>query len=123
MNSTAFRKFLPVTSCLVMGVIVSAAATDSTPISLAPSSTARIGTVDSRFQSYNIEMLEITGGDFWKPYTKTASAAPTPQGTQPSVPSGMNPAMYQYRPPIDLNPRLRKLAAALGPAYVRVSGT
>ena len=30
--------------------------------------------------------------------------------------------MYQYRPPIDLtNPRLRKLAAALGPAYMRVT--
>jgi len=28
------------------------------------------------------------------------------------------------RPPLDLsNPRLRKLAAALGPAYMRVSGT
>lgn len=36
----------------------------------------------------------------------------------------MNPALYEYRPPIDLtNARLRKLAAALGPAYVRVSGT
>ncbi|UUO01948.1 hypothetical protein M4D79_27505 [Mycolicibacterium novocastrense] len=36
----------------------------------------------------------------------------------------MNPALYEYRPPIDLsNPRLRTLAAALGPAYVRVSGT
>jgi hypothetical protein len=35
----------------------------------------------------------------------------------------MDPALYQQRPPIDLtNPRLRKLAAALGPAYVRVSG-
>ena len=32
--------------------------------------------------------------------------------------------MYEYRPPIDLsNSRLRKLASALGPAYVRVSGT
>ncbi len=32
--------------------------------------------------------------------------------------------MYQYRPPIDLtDTRLRKLAAALAPAYVRVSGT
>jgi hypothetical protein len=32
--------------------------------------------------------------------------------------------MYQQRPPIDLtNHRLRTLAAALGPAYVRVSGT
>ena len=36
----------------------------------------------------------------------------------------MDPRLYQYRPPIDLaNARLRKLAAALGPAYVRVSGT
>ena len=31
---------------------------------------------------------------------------------------------YAYRAPIDLtNARLRKLAAALAPAYVRVSGT
>src|SRR5258708_34308857 len=31
---------------------------------------------------------------------------------------------YEYRPPIKLsNPRLRKLAAALGPPYLRVSGT
>jgi hypothetical protein len=36
----------------------------------------------------------------------------------------MNPALYEYRPPIDLmNSRLRKLAASLGPAYVRISGT
>lgn len=36
----------------------------------------------------------------------------------------MNPNLYEYRPPIDLsNPHLRKLAAALGPAYLRVSGT
>jgi heparanase 1 len=32
--------------------------------------------------------------------------------------------MYEYRPPVDLaNARLRKLAEALGPAYIRVSGT
>ena len=37
---------------------------------------------------------------------------------------GIDPSLYRYRPPIDLsNERLRKLAAALGPAYVRVSGT
>ena len=36
----------------------------------------------------------------------------------------MNPDLYEYRPPIDLtNSRLRKLAAGLGPAFVRVSGT
>src|SRR6201997_64566 len=36
----------------------------------------------------------------------------------------MDANLYEYRPPVDLsNHRLRKLAAALGPAYVRVSGT
>ena len=28
----------------------------------------RIGTVDERFQSYNIEMVEVIGGRFWRPY-------------------------------------------------------
>ena len=83
---------------------------------------ARIGTVDERFQSFNIEMVEVTGGRFWRPYGKQVDAL---LKAQPSAgPVGMDPALYRQRPPIDLtNPRLRKLAAALGPAYVRVSGT
>jgi hypothetical protein len=28
----------------------------------------KIGTVDERFQSYNVEMVEVIGGRFWKPY-------------------------------------------------------
>ena len=95
-------------------------------VSLDPAKMPRIGTVDERFVSYNIEMAEVTGGNFWKPYHNQSSAAA--EATQPpqpaSTPAGMNPNMYQYRPPIDLeNPQLRKLASALGPAYVRVSGT
>jgi heparanase 1 len=40
------------------------------------------------------------------------------------VAAGMAPSVYAYRKPINLtNPRLRRLAAALGPAYLRVSGT
>ena len=97
--------------------------------SLAPSSMARIGTIDERYQSYNVEMLEVTGGKFWKPYGpeldallgQPAASAPTTGG---DTPAGMNPALYQHLPPLDLtNVRLRKLASALGPAYVRVSGT
>ena len=92
------------------------------PVSIRPATMPRIGTVDERFQSFNIEMIEVTGGRFWKPYGKEVDAllkAPPSAG-----PAGMDPALYQLRPPIDLgNPRLRKLAAALGPAYVRVSGT
>jgi hypothetical protein len=80
----------------------------------------RIGTIDERFQSYNIEMVEVTGGRFWKPYASQAEAA---QGTE-NQPAGMSASLYEYRKPINLyTPRLRKLAAALGPAYVRVSGT
>jgi len=67
-----------------------------------------IATISPRFQSYNIEMAEITGAKFWRPYSDGASATDR----------------YSYQPPIDLaNPRLRALATAFGPAYVRISGT
>jgi heparanase len=80
-----------------------------------PSHLPHIGTVDERFQSYNIEMVEITGGRFWRPY-RSQPGADTSRGKDSNL--------FQYRSPIDLNnTRLRKLAAALGPAYLRVSGT
>ncbi len=80
----------------------------------------RIGTVDERFQSYNIEMAAVTGAEFWKPYGAAANAS----SAAADAPAGMNPDLFEYRPPRDLsNPRLRVLAEALGPAYVRVSGT
>lgn len=64
------------------------------------------GTVDARFLSYNVEMVEITGGRFWRPYGSA--------GTD----------RYEYRPPLDLaDPKLRSAARALAPAYVRYSGT
>jgi hypothetical protein len=90
-----------------------------------PSSLPRIGTVDPRFQSYNIEMIEITGGRFWKPYRSKPDRFPAqPPRPGSDTPPGTAANLYQYRPPIDLaNARLRKLAAALAPAYVRVSGT
>jgi heparanase len=89
---------------------------------LDPAKMTRVGTVDERFQSYNVEMLEVTGGRFWKPY-RSVQAAPPPK-TDAGVPAGMDPNAYEYRAPLDLsNARLRKLAQALGPAYVRVSGT
>ncbi len=91
----------------------------STPV-MHPKTMPRVATIDARFQSYNIEMVEVTGGRFWKPYASRADAA-QPAENQPT---GMDPSLYEYRKPINLyNERLRKLAAALGPAYVRVSGT
>ena len=95
-----------------------AAATDAPAV--APSNMSAVGTVDERFQSYNIEMVEITGGRFWRPYRSKPDATSAGSNT----PEGIDARLFQYRPPIDLgNPRLRMLVKALGPAYLRVSGT
>jgi len=88
---------------------------------LAPATMARIGSIDPRFQSYNIEMVEVTGGRFWRPYK---AGRDNPPSLPDAVPHGMDPSLYAYRKPINLtDPRLRRLAAALAPSYVRVSGT
>jgi len=98
-------------------------------ISVSPATMPRIATVDERYQSYNVEMAEVTGGKFWRPYgPKSGSASKQNQASSAAsggaTPAGMNPDMYEYRPPIDLaNSRRIKLAAALAPAYMRVSGT
>jgi hypothetical protein len=96
-------------------------------IALNPAKMARLGTVDPRFQGYNIEMVEVTGGRFWAPYKQQGKPQQNTQAdeaSRASVPTGMDPSLYRYRAPIDLsNAKLRKLAAALGPSYVRVSGT
>ena len=87
----------------------------------------RIAVVDDRYQSYNVEMAEVIGARFWKPYPKDLDARQTPPPAKPSdgtLRIGVDPGMFAARPPADLaNLRLRKLAAALGPAFVRVSGT
>ncbi len=90
-------------------------------LSVTPANMARVGTVDERYQSYNIEMVEVTGGEFWKPYRPERGVQAAPP---PNAPGGKNSNLFQYRPPIDLtNARLRELASALAPAYLRVSGT
>ncbi len=125
-NSTAWRVSLCIAGIAVLAAISLPAFPVDLPSSINPAKMPAIGSVDPRFQSYNIEMLEVTGGRFWKPYKDMEAApanSPSSRGGG-STPPGMNPDLYEYRPPIDLNnPRLRKLAAALGAAYVRVSGT
>ena len=93
---------------------------------IAPATMAKVGTIDERFQSYNIETVEVTGGRFWKSFASIDKMKAEDKAKAPDItsPGGMDPSLYEYRAPIDLsNARLRKLAAALGPAYVRVSGT
>jgi hypothetical protein len=87
---------------------------------LDPATFRALGRTDERFQSYNVEMAEVIGGRFWKPYAHMMSSAPPPS----DIHVGSDPNLFEARAPVDLsNRRLRLLAAALGPAYVRVSGT
>src|ERR1700687_1056141 len=119
------RTFVTAALCTV-AVVFLATQMMAQVVSLDPAKMPAIGTVDERFQSYNIEMVEVIGGRFWKPYgsttNETKAQEPAPQAG--FTPAGIDPNLYRYRAPIDLsNPRLRKLPAALSPAYVRVSGT
>lgn len=96
-------------------------------VELNPNGLKPIRTVDERLVSYNIEMTEVTGGTFWKAYTPGQIA-----GTEefpPMSASGLKDItamaeLMAYYPPIHLdNQHLRNLAKALGPAWIRVSGS
>jgi heparanase 1 len=114
-----------------MGIAIAAltgiqeASAQAPTLSVDPSQLPHLGTIDARFQSYNVEMVEVTGGRFWKPYNASATAPSARSADNAgNMPAGGNPDLFAYRAPIDLsNPRLRILAAALAPAYLRVSGT
>ena len=90
------------------------------PVAPAASSFPSIGHTDPRYESYNLDLIAITGMAA-KPKMELARA--TPQGENDAkvatVMSGV-----QLERPLDLgNARLRKLAAGLAPAYLRTSGT
>ncbi len=102
---SGFKAGVAIAIAALAGTACAAAQTPT--ISLDPSRLPRLGTIDPRFQSYNVEMVEITGGRFWKPYRARAST----RGADNSgnIPAGMDPGLYAYREPVDLsNPRLRK---------------
>ncbi len=82
-----------------------------------------IGAVDERYQSYNIEMVEVVGGRFWKPY-HLMDSLPSAKASSNYDISQKNDQMYRQLSPINLtDKRLMNLAKGLAPAYVRVSGT
>lgn len=76
-----------------------------------------IGKVDVRYQSYNIEMCEVIGGDFWIPYNLIDSVKKTTNKT------GFAALKWKIDPINLYEKKLRNLAKGLGPTYVRVSGT
>src|SRR5271169_102075 len=131
MNKTTFSGCCASVAFVALGITAcSKAPGPSSPGRIDAASMPLVGTVDERFQSYNIEMIEVIGGRFWKPYRdidallKAQSSFTQSNKDAAAVPAGIDPNLFEQLTPVDLsNPRLRKLAAALGPAYVRVSGT
>jgi heparanase len=116
------RHSLALAGALLVGALTLAVRPSADALKLYPGHMARVTSVDPRFQSYNIEMVEVTGGRFWAPYDSEPAKA-TEQPPAPPAP-GLDASMFRMRPPADLaSARLRALAAALGPAYLRVSGT
>jgi len=89
--------------------------------SIAPAELPTVAMIDERFQSFNLEMVEVTGGPFWKPYSASdGPAKPDEKAQSPASEAGL----FANRAPIDLTSKLlRKLASALAPALLRVSGT
>ena len=98
---TIRKTLLAATALVALG-----AATKTPAPSLQLGRLAKLTTIDARYQGYNIEMVEVTGGRFWAPYGGPANER------------------YRQRPPIDLtDPKLIALAKGLGPSLMRVSGT
>lgn len=78
-----------------------------------------LGSVDERYQSYNVEMVEIVGGNFWRPY-KTMDSLPSSTSSF----DFSSEQMFRKVPPVNLaTKRLMNLVEGLAPAYVRVSGS
>ncbi len=74
---------------------------------ISPSSLPQLTTIEKRFQSYNVEMAEVVGGDFWKPYPALKAKTATKSITTFEI--GKDPAMFERRAPVDLaNARLRR---------------
>ena len=92
-------------------------------IEVHPKEMKHIGNVDERYQSYNVEMVEVVGGKFWRPYNLMDSLPSSKSGSTPDV-SQKNDQLYSKMAPVNLaDKRLLILANGLAPAYVRVSGT
>ncbi|RXK48825.1 hypothetical protein [Aquirufa rosea] len=103
------------TTLLMMGHTVSVLSQGNSAFDI--KNMKRIGQVDERFQSYNIEMCEVIGGDFWIPYKLVDSVKKTSNKT------GFAALKWKIEPINLYQQKLRNLAAALGPSYIRVSGT
>lgn len=94
------------------------------PLSLNPGQFPMVRQVDERFQSYNVEVAEVIGGRFWRPYAQMEAPRSATSQADTGGAVQLDPNLFSQREPVDLTQRrLRVLAAALGPSYLRFSGS
>src|ERR1700733_15487525 len=101
MNKKTFRGCCLSVTFVALGITAcSTAPGPGSPRRIDAASMRRIGTVDERFQSYNIEMVEVIGGRFWKPYRdidallKAQSSVAQSSKDASGAPAGMDSNLY-----------------------------
>lgn len=108
---------LIIAAALASASFGAALAASDEPVSIGAGNLPWVRNIDERFQSFQIGMSHLTGGETWRSYDSSQ------QDRKAGAPKEFS-AVREPRAPADLsNPRLRTLAAALGPFYVRYGGT
>src|SRR5688572_11160604 len=100
-----------------LGLFVSAGGIAASPKSVAVDAGAfpLVREIDERFMSFQIGFSHLTGGETWKSYDDLPADAARKGGFE---------AIREARASTDLtNRKLRRLTEALGPLYIRYSGT
>lgn len=100
-----------------LGLVVSSGsiAASPSPANINAGVLPLIREIDERFMSFQVGFSHLTGGETWKAYDDLPEGAAQKGGFE---------AIREARAPTDLtNPRLRTLTKALGPLYIRYSGT
>lgn len=80
-----FRRTIGIVAAALVLASVAPVRVRAQVIAINPANMPRIGTVDPRFASYNIEMAEVTGGSFWKRGAARAPEAGAERRRRPGV--------------------------------------
>lgn len=131
MKNLFLKEVMPILAYLGVAMITSCSSKNDesqVDFTLQPDQMTKVAEVSPRYQSYNVEMVEVVGGEFWRPYSQMEKDE-NGNVIFPELGDGYDVSqkderMYMKLDPIDLqNPRLLALAKGLAPAYMRVSGT
>src|SRR5688500_6715024 len=110
MNRTAAD--LIILAALVSAPLSATLAASNETVSIRAGSLPLVREHDERFQSFQVGMSHLTGGETWRSYDSSQ------QDDGKAGAAKDFSAVREPRPPADLStPRLRTLAAALGPFY------